>query len=54
MKLKNAAVVAAALALAVGMTACGSSFLFRFLYRCFFHRLFRGFLCCCFFRGCKL
>ena len=51
MKLKNAAVVAAALALAVGMTACG---FFLFLYRCFFHRLFRGFLCCCFFRGCKL
>lgn len=48
MKLKNIAIVAAAAALAVGMTACGSSASFH---RCF---LFRGFFCCRFFRGCKL
>ena len=48
MKLKNIAIVAAAAALAVGMTACGC---FCILHRRF---LFCGFFCCRFFRGCKL
>ena len=37
MKLKTVAIAAAALALAIGMTAC--------LYRCILHRIF----CCCLF-----
>ena len=46
MKLKTVAIAAAALALAVGMTACGGAASTR----CILHRI----LCCCLFRGCFL